>query len=80
MKLIKHSILIPLLVAQTSLSSIPVNAEASNQDIVVDTIEVEAGSDVDVPNPLNPKNSFLEKTLDLYIKGQEYLKTAKKIR
>ncbi|UKP01227.1 hypothetical protein [Nostoc sp. UHCC 0870] len=56
------------------------NAEASNQDIVVDTIEVEAGSDVDVPNPLNPKNSFLEKTLDLYIKGQEYLKTAKKIR
>ncbi|MEA5566635.1 hypothetical protein [Anabaena sp. UHCC 0399] len=54
-------------------------AEASNQDIVVDTMEVEASSDVEVVNPVNnPKKTLLEKTLDLYIKGQEHLKTAKK--
>ncbi|AUT04635.1 hypothetical protein CLI64_29810 (plasmid) [Nostoc sp. CENA543] len=64
---------------QISLNSIPAKAEAPNQDVVVDTIEVEASSDVDVANPVKkPKKTFLEKTLDLYIKGQEYLKTASK--
>lgn len=79
MQLIKQAILMTLLACQIFLSNIPAKAEASNQDVVVDTVEVEANSDIEIPNPAKKREkTFLEKTLDLYIKGQQYLKTARK--
>ncbi|QLE59721.1 hypothetical protein [Nostoc sp. TCL26-01] len=78
MKLFNRTIIVTILASQLFWNSIPAPAEVSDSSaVVVDTIEVEADSDV--ANPAKkPKKTFLEKTLDLYIKGQEYLTTAKK--
>ncbi|MBE9210531.1 hypothetical protein IQ244_29320 [Nostoc sp. LEGE 06077] len=76
MQPIKQAILMTLLASQISLINFPVKAQTSDPNaVVVDTGE----SDVDVPNPVKKiEKTFLEKTLDLYIKGQEYLTTARK--
>jgi hypothetical protein len=78
MPLIKQPMLMLLLASQVFLINVAVKAQTSDPGaVVVETIE--SDSDVPVTAPRRKRQeTFLEKTLDLYIKGQEYLTTARK--
>lgn len=75
MKPINRTIITIVLASQNFLISVPIRAEISdNNAVVVDTIESN-----NVTNSVKTRDkTFLEKTLELYIKGQEYLTTARK--
>ncbi|MFN6572014.1 hypothetical protein [Dendronalium sp. ChiSLP03b] len=78
MRPIKRVILTTLLASQIFLISIPVKAQTSSDPnaVVVDTVKSNESNNV---NPAKKRQkTFLENTLDLYIKGQKYLTKARK--